>query len=129
MEQNKQPQCPLFVDFTRECIRDIEVYPHEITPSMLGFCRTQRHINCPFYKMLKTKEPVCKNISKCPAFKNFQIEDFDEFVEISNEYCTSKNHINCQRYITKEKGEVVPIDLHPNGTSVEKWKSQDEKKE
>jgi hypothetical protein len=126
MEETKKQNCPLFVDFTRECIKDIEVYPHEITQEMLGFCRTPRYAQCPFYQILKTDKPVCKNIKKCPAFKNFQSADFDEFAEISNTYCTSANHKNCQRYITKETGEPVPIDLHPDGSRVEKWKKDSE---
>lgn len=125
MEQNQPKQhCPLFVDFTRECIRDIEVYPHEITKEMLEFCKTSQYSKCPFYKILQTSEPVCKNIKKCPAFKNFQSEDFDEFVKISNTYCTSPDHTKCKRYIIKESEKPVPIDLHPDGSVVKKWKEK-----
>lgn len=117
--------CPLFVDFTRECIEEFEVYPGEITQEMIGFCRTPLHSNCPFYKMIKTDTPVCKNIKKCPAFKHFQSENFDEFVRMSNKFCTSKDHVTCQRYIIKEKEEEVPIDLHPDGRRIPEWKEEE----
>ncbi|MFC1608551.1 hypothetical protein ACFL2R_00045 [Patescibacteria group bacterium] len=106
--------CPLFVDFTRECISKIETFPTEISFEMMNFCQTEKHTDCPFYKMLKTDESVCKNVKKCSAFKKFQRKNFDEFVKISNEFCTG-DYKNCLRYQKKEKGEPVPENLHPEG--------------
>lgn len=69
---------------------------------------------------------VCKNIKKCPAFKNFSTEKFKEFIVISNKYCVSENHKECKRYVLKEEGEKVPVDLHPDGHTVEEWSKEEE---
>jgi hypothetical protein len=113
--------CPMFVDFSRECLPHIKEYPEKLNSNIIGYCTSDNHLECPFYKILKTKEVVCENILTCAAFKNFQSEEFNEFVAISNKYCTSENHIACQRYILKKKGETVPIALHPDGTTVAGW--------
>ncbi len=112
--------CPLFVDFTRECIKEVEFTPTDTTE----FCATEKYVDCPFYRLLIKKGDVCKNIGKCPAFKNFQVGDFNKFVEISNRFCTSKNHVSCKRYITKESGQPVPISLHPDGSFVKEWENK-----
>lgn len=109
--------CPLFVDFTRECISKIDVYPSEISFEMLGFCQSEKHSNCPFYKILKTNEDVCLYIKKCPAFRKFQKKDFDKFVDISNRFCTG-GYKKCLRFQKSQKGEPVPENLHPEGGTI-----------
>jgi len=53
-------KCPLFVDLCRECIKEIEVYPEEVSIEILDYCGADKHKECPFYKMLVTKKDVCK---------------------------------------------------------------------
>jgi uncharacterized protein YlzI (FlbEa/FlbD family) len=109
--------CPKFVDFTRECIKDIEFVP----VNTMKLCSGEDYVKCPFFLILNNDPIVCKNISKCPAFKNFNLEVSEDFLKISGKFCTSKGHKNCQRYILKEKGEEVPKNLHPDGHIVDDW--------
>ncbi len=109
--------CPKFVDFTRECIKEIEVLPG----NTFNYCTTEKYVNCPFYKILSGDKNVCQNITKCQAFKNFQTLDFERFINMTTEWCVSENHRNCQRYILKSRGEIVPFNLHPDGITVKEW--------
>ncbi len=102
--------CPMFIDNTRECIKEIEFLPS----NTLDFCLNSKFADCPFYKIIK-KEKVCENISKCPMFRHFEVQQFDAFVRISNAFCTSKNYPKCQRYQLKKSGQKVPDDLMPDG--------------
>ncbi|MFC1644582.1 hypothetical protein ACFL08_00970 [Patescibacteria group bacterium] len=116
-----EKHCPLFVDFTRECIKKIEDYPAKVSFKMLQFCQSEEHVDCPFYKILETDENVCEKITKCPAFKKFKNGEFDKFVDVSNRFCTSEKHTECARFKTSRKG-AVPESLHPDGHTVEEWK-------
>ncbi len=116
--------CPLFKDYTRECIAEIGIYPENLTKKILLFCQTDKFVECPFYKILKTKLEVCKNIKNCPAYRNFQKQDFDEFVEISNKYCTSLGYKKCERYVLSKAGKKVSPCMHPNGECIQEWKPE-----
>ncbi len=116
--------CPLFIDYTRECIKDVEVFPERLTPQMIKFCSGDKHKDCPFFKILKTKQKVCENVRSCPAFRNFVLGEFGKFAEMSNKYCTSKDYVKCNRYILKKKGKIVPLNLHPNGKLVKEWENK-----
>jgi len=109
--------CPKFIDNTRECIKEIYFFP----ASTFDFCTTEAYKRCPFYLILSGEKNVCKNVKKCPAFKNFTLSNFEQFVSMANQYCVSENHKNCQRFLLKEKGEEVPINLHPDGHFVKEW--------
>lgn len=104
--------CPLFVDFTRECIEEIESIP----PNTFSFCTTKNFSKCPFYIVLREKRSVCKNIKNCPFYKELSIGDFNEFSHIANKYCLSKNPATCARYKENEAGNTPPLRLHPDGT-------------
>jgi hypothetical protein len=109
--------CPKFVDNTRECIAAVEFVP----PDTLDFCTTEKYRNCPFYLIITGKKEVCVNIKKCPAFKKFSLYEADKFIDMCNKFCTSKNHVSCQRFIRKMKGEEVPVTLHPDGHLISEW--------
>ena len=83
--------CPKYIDYTRECIREIEFMPE----NTLEFCETDKFKKCPFYEILSNKKGVCKNIKECPAFERFTYYDFENFVKIANEWCTSEKHKKC----------------------------------
>lgn len=104
--------CPLYIDFTRECIKEVEIMPN----NTLLYCTTDKYKDCPFYKIIKKEKGVCENIKKCHAFPHLQLSGFEPFVEVSERFCTSPSHKKCQRYILKKSGEEVPEDLHPDGT-------------
>lgn len=104
--------CPLFIDFTRECIEEVEVLPS----NTFSFCTTKYFSNCPFYIVLKEKRPVCKHIKSCPFYKEISIGDFEEFSKITNDYCLLKDSSACARYKEKESGNTPSLKLHPNGS-------------
>jgi len=113
----KYMPCPRFIDNTRECIQEIEFLPR----NTFDYCTTEKYVGCPFYLILTGDAKVCANIRKCPAFKNFELSDFEKFILMTDKYCVSENHKNCQRFILKAKGEEVPVSLHPDGHLVEGW--------
>ena len=77
--------CPLYIDYTRECIREIEIIPN----NTLEYCTSSKYKKCPFYRIIKKEKNICECIKKCAAFK--------------------------QRYVLKKKGGNVPDDMHPSG--------------
>jgi hypothetical protein len=48
-------------------------------------------------------------------YARFELGNFEEFVRITEKYCLAENMINCQRYILKKSGQVVPQELLPDG--------------
>ena len=103
--------CPLYIDYTRECIREIEIIPN----NTLEYCTSSKYKKCPFYRIIKKEKNICECIKKCAAFKYFQLSGFDKFIELSEKYCTSTNYKKCKRYVLKKKGGNVPDDMHPSG--------------
>jgi hypothetical protein len=105
--------CPKLIDNTRMCLKEVNFAP----PNTFSLCTSEKHKTCPFYLLL-TDEMVCKNIKCCPAFKRFSMFDTQQFLDITHKYCVSeKNHTTCQRYILKEAGDPVPLELNPNGST------------
>ncbi|MDD5495785.1 MAG: hypothetical protein PHP46_01635 [Candidatus Omnitrophica bacterium] len=107
--------CPMFIDYTRECVEHVKIVPEVNT---FKFCTTEHHKECPFYKTIKKIGVVCEYISTCVIYKRLSIVDFDKFMETTKKYCLSKDSVNCQRYITKKSGKTPPDDLLPEGTSL-----------
>lgn len=108
--------CPMFVDYTRECLDKIGFLPQ----NTLGYCQTDKHQECPFYKTLNNIGFHCECVKKCDAYKYFGISDFEKFVEMTKRYCLSKNNINCERFKLRKTGEAVPEDLLPDGSRKKK---------
>jgi hypothetical protein len=109
--------CPLYRDFTRECVEKIESLPADT----MGYCESGKYKDCPFYRIITRKGEVCANVAKCSAFAKFRLGDFEKFVEISNRFCTSKDHVKCKRFILKASGKDVPVTLHPDGRMIKEW--------
>ena len=109
-------ECPLFIDFTRECIKERMSLP----ANTLEFCTTERYVDCPFYRSIKKVGFVCECVSGCPAYESLMVGDFEEFVVITKRYCLSENKLNCQRYILKKQGKPVPKELLPDGSRRER---------
>ena len=104
-------KCPLFIDFVRECRSKVQVLPSDT----FLYCVSEQYQKCPFYKTLHKIEPACPNISNCPMYARFELGNFEEFVRMTEKYCLAENMINCQRYILKKSGQVVPQELLPDG--------------
>jgi hypothetical protein len=103
--------CPLFVDSTRECRKDIESVP----ANTFSYCMTQMHQDCPFFLILKGDGKICENVRRCAFFRSYTFGEFSEFVRIANDFCTNEKHTECARYKLKAGGREVPADLHPAG--------------
>lgn len=106
-------ECPFFIDYTRECLKEIETLPADT----LTLCTTERYVDCPFYRRIKKIGFVCEFVSGCPAYESLQVGHFEEFVVISKQYCLSENNLKCQRYILRKQGQPVPKELLPDGTT------------
>ncbi len=107
--------CPYFKDYTRECWEKIG----ELPVDTFYFCDSEKYIDCPFYIKIEKTKNICKNVDNCEAFKFFKSINFDEFLKITTIFCLSDNSINCKRYILKDSGKEVPLDLHPDGSKIE----------
>ena len=108
--------CPMFIDYVRECVDDIENLPGET----ITFCDSDNYTNCPFYLKSQNKSSTCKNISNCHFFNNFSMESFQDFINITKNYCLSLKHVECVRYTLRESGEKVPDNLSPDGNIIDK---------
>ena len=105
-------ECPFFVDYTRECIKEVKILP----ANTLTYCTTEQYVDCPFYRRIKKAGFVCECVSGCPAYEMLEVGDFEAFFAITKQYCLSENNLNCQRYILKKQGKPVPRELLPDGT-------------
>lgn len=108
--------CPMFVDYTRECIIKIEFIPQDT----FNYCNSDRYKECPFFRTLNNIGSHCEYIEACVAYKYFGVGDFEKFVKITKCYCLSENNINCERFILRKSGGVVPEDLLPDGSRIKK---------
>ncbi len=107
--------CPLFVDYTRECVEDIRTLP----PDTYNYCQSKDYQKCPFYIKKQNLKTACEFVDKCPFFNNFNMNSFDEFMNITKNYCLSEKHEDCERYKLKMSGKNVPIELRPDGEIIE----------
>jgi hypothetical protein len=107
--------CPLYADFTRECITKIEVTPD----ASFDFCNSDRYIECPFYRTIQNIGEFCENIKKCPIYAHFSLGEFEKFLQMTKQYCLSENHVYCQRYKIKKEAKEVPKELLPDGRTIE----------
>lgn len=106
-------QCPMFVDYARECQYKIGFLPVETNK----YCSTEKYKQCPFYIAINELGYVCKYLKQCPAFEHFKTVNFDDFVDIANTYCLSeKNNHNCKRFKIRKRGDMPPFDLMPDGS-------------
>ena len=72
----------------------------------------------PIYLAINKIGYVCKYFKQCPAFDHFKADNFDIFVDIANDYCLSeKNNLNCKRFRIRKKGDFMPSNLMPDGST------------
>jgi len=107
-------ECPMYVDYTRECINKIGFLPH----NTLEYCTAEKHKDRPFFKTINKIGFHCECLERRPACKQFGISDFEKFVEISEKYCLSENNVNCERFKLRKAGKEVPLNLLPDGTKL-----------
>ncbi len=106
-------KCEMFVDYTRECIKNIGFVPQAYT---YDYCQTDKHIECPFFKAIKNIGLHCDCLEKCASYNHFKVYNFEKFIEIANAYCLSENSANCARYKMRKSGQTPPEGLLPDGS-------------
>ena len=55
----------------------------------------------------------CPNAQHCPLFTEFKLKPALSMWMV--QYCTVDNHVRCDRFRRKSRGESVPPRLLPNG--------------
>lgn len=115
-KQGKLMGCPMYVDYTRECLQRIGYIPRDT----FSYCQTEKFRDCPFYKTINKIGHHCEYIEKCPAYQYFNTGDFEKFVYITEKYCLSGNNVNCERFKLRRSGNEVPASLLPDGSTLGK---------
>ncbi len=110
-------QCPMFVDYLRECQYKIGFLPLDT----MEYCCSEKYGKCPFYLAINQIGHVCKYLKQCQeqcqCFEHFKAENFDAFIAIANKYCLSeKNNPNCKRFKIRKGGDMPPFNLMPDGS-------------
>ncbi|MDD2654058.1 MAG: hypothetical protein PHI86_03005 [Candidatus Omnitrophica bacterium] len=106
--------CPLFVDFVRECTKEIVCLPQDT----FDYCTTEKFTNCPFYLLIYKKVTGCEYMRKCPVYAQFKSGDFDKLIEITKQYCLFDKFLYCKRYALEKAGMKVPVELLPDGSTL-----------
>ena len=105
--------CPKYVDYTRECIATNEGLAEVAS---FDFCNSDEYEECPFYKIIEGKVIPCEFIEKCKERQELKPFDFETIKRVSNDFCLSKNKVNCEVYKLYKSGKDVPNGLGPDGS-------------
>ena len=108
--------CPMYKDFTRECI---EKFEEIITISNIDVCESDRYKECPFYRFLNEPEKCCEYVDKCLHGKTIWTSSFERIMWVSKTYCFSENKVNCERYKVMKIGKATPEGLRVDGSRIE----------
>jgi hypothetical protein len=119
--------CPLYKDFTRECITK---FPDFLEFPTYEFCASDEYKDCIAY-LIFSSEFICpylttcgnaykKNIPKLITKMLGEKEIRDIFYKYSVQYCISQeNHIKCAKFKLLAEGKIPPINLLPDGNKVD----------
>lgn len=114
--------CPLFVDYTRECI---EKFKDLIQIESFSICESDEgYKDCIFYIAIKNPEKNCQYSEQCIQVYFMYLdgqESFGEkwFSDVGKIFCLDpKNRINCARFKEYEAGKKPSPHLLPDGTIV-----------
>jgi len=102
----------MFIDYVRTCVPHIRLVNDVNT---FQYCLTEKHKECPFYRAINKIGHVCEFVATCPIYREISIKDFDRFEKMVKNYCLSKEHCSCARYVVRKKKEVPPDNLLPDG--------------
>ena len=108
--------CPMYKDFTRECI---EKFEEIINISNLNVCESDRYKECPFYRIFNEPEKLCEYADKCLHGKTIWTSSFERIMWISKTYCFSENKVNCERNKVMKTGKATPEGLRVDGSRIE----------
>lgn len=113
--------CPLYKDYTRECIQEFKGLIHL---SNFEMCESkEKYKKCPFYLFIFSPQKGCRYKDECikrsMEEQSESIPNYNFILKIVNEYCFSDKRKKCAIYKLKEKGEEVPPNLLPDGKKIE----------
>ncbi len=118
--------CPLYKDFTRECIIK---FPSLVQFTTYQTCESEQYTDCPIYQVC-TSEFICEYMPSCgdlnnkkfPAvlktiYKNKEAQKIA--TEIWTKYCLSPEYSKtCAKYQLLLSGETPPLTLMPDGKKI-----------
>ena len=116
--------CPLYVDFTRECITK---FPDFLVFPTFDLCGSENYKECLAY-LIVTSPFVCqylticgneyrKNLPKIITQMIGEKETREIYYKIIVQYCVSQeNHAKCAKYKLLSEGKIPPITLFPDGS-------------
>jgi hypothetical protein len=118
--------CPLYVDFTRNCI---EKFPDFLVFPTFDLCQSDDYKGCLAYLILNSSfscpylitcgKEYKKNLPKVVTRLLGEKETRDIYYKYAVQYCTSQeNHVNCAKYKLLSAGKIPPITLFPDGRKV-----------
>jgi len=112
--------CPLYNDFTRDCIKTFEalvdIYNYD-------YCDSDESKDCLFYHIITDKDKICKYIDICIS-KTLEIPgkalklSIEKANMIGKEYCRGENRVNCIQYKAMESGKEVSLGDLPDGSKM-----------
>jgi hypothetical protein len=115
--------CPLYIDFTRECIKKYKDFARY---QSYDLCDTENYSKCLMYTVC-TADFNCKYLDNCSKIfhdnapqliQKIFIEEkvYNLLVSTTTNYCLSKSNAeNCERYKRFELGETPSYKLFPDG--------------
>ncbi|HUT00590.1 MAG TPA: hypothetical protein VMY59_09765 [Candidatus Thermoplasmatota archaeon] len=118
--------CPLYVDFTRGCIKK---FPSFIKFVTFKTCESEQYVDCLMYQVC-TSSFNCEYLIRCSNQYNEKIPKFTMtllmnkeagkvITDIQKKYCLSPEiSKTCARYSLLSKGEIPPVNLMPNGQKI-----------
>lgn len=105
--------CPMYIDYVRECIFQINSLTEEIDTTV-QFCISGRYEECPFYRYIIDPTDKCELFKQCNLCNHYKIKRLDEFVEMANTWCLG-NYTDCARHKAHQAGQIPVDTLHPAG--------------
>ena len=109
--------CPLFKDYARECVIKFEEL---VNIASFDFCKSDRYKECPMYKAIVEKVPLCEFLDLCASQIKYGNVDFEKIIILANSYCQSDNKVKCAIYKLRKADKDVPNDLLADGGRVSK---------
>ncbi len=113
MWNGRSMTCPLFIDYTRECVKK---YKHVIQVPTFDICQSNNYSECPIYSMISGDAKKCEYTDICDKEISFIGVDFERLKYIGNKYCLHGNERNCAIYKLRKAGKKVPLALSPDGS-------------
>jgi hypothetical protein len=118
--------CPLYVDFTRECISK---FPDFLVFPTFDLCKSDDYKECLAYLIVSSPfncsylitcgNEYKKNIPKIITNLLGEKEIRDIYYRYTTQYCISpENHVTCAKYKLLSEGKTPPITLFPDGSTV-----------